>query len=216
MANDQSAPKLISRKEAKALGLSHYFTGLPCRRGHISERQVISANCMACNREWHKSTIGQAAEARRWLHDKDRREKQSKWGAARYLRNKEDIKRKTNAWYWQNNEYAKTRQSLYTKSKRVSNPEVFRAYHSKRRAQKLASARRHTADDILAIIKSQRVRCAYCRTKLTNSYHVDHIMPLSRGGSNGRENLQILCARCNLQKSSRDPLVHARERGLLL
>lgn len=32
--------------------------------------------------------------------------------------------------------------------------------------------------------------------------HVDHIVPLARGGTDERSNLQALCARCN--KSKRD------------
>jgi 5-methylcytosine-specific restriction endonuclease McrA len=44
---------------------------------------------------------------------------------------------------------------------------------------------------------------------------VDHVLPLSRGGSNGPENLQLLCPKCNLVKGSRHPDDWARENGLL-
>ncbi|OKO69265.1 hypothetical protein AC628_33740 [Bradyrhizobium sp. NAS96.2] len=66
------------------------------------------------------------------------------------------------------------------------------------------------------LIKQQKRRCAYCRTKLTLDYHVDHILALSRGGSNDRTNLQILCEPCNLAKHAKDPLDFARSLGRLL
>jgi len=48
-------------------------------------------------------------------------------------------------------------------------------------------------------------RCALCgATKDQTTLHVDHILPRSRGGKNVVENLQVLCAECNLAKSNRD------------
>lgn len=41
---------LISAKEAKEKGLSHFYTGLPCKHGHISLRKVGSHACVECNK----------------------------------------------------------------------------------------------------------------------------------------------------------------------
>lgn len=43
--------------------------------------------------------------------------------------------------------------------------------------------------------------CAYCGRKDVK-FHVDHILPLSRGGRDELKNLQLLCVRCNLSKAS--------------
>jgi len=40
--------KLISRKEAKEQGLTHYFTGKECKRGHVSKRYVSTRKCFQC------------------------------------------------------------------------------------------------------------------------------------------------------------------------
>jgi hypothetical protein len=39
---------LISRIEAKAQGLKRYFTGKPCKRGHVAERYVSTPTCVVC------------------------------------------------------------------------------------------------------------------------------------------------------------------------
>jgi hypothetical protein len=49
-------PRIISRAEAKALGLKSFFTGKPCKHGHVAERYVSSRGCVECDRaralEW--------------------------------------------------------------------------------------------------------------------------------------------------------------------
>jgi hypothetical protein len=39
---------IITRKDALAQGLTHYFTGKPCKRGHVSARYAKTANCVEC------------------------------------------------------------------------------------------------------------------------------------------------------------------------
>jgi hypothetical protein len=47
--------EVISRKEAKALGLKRYFTGKPCKRPHITERLTSNKHCVDCERERERS-----------------------------------------------------------------------------------------------------------------------------------------------------------------
>jgi len=50
-------------------------------------------------------------------------------------------------------------------------------------------------------------RCRFCgrstATEATCVLHVDHIIPFSKGGKTTLENLQLLCAECNVGKSNR-------------
>lgn len=43
-------PVIISKNDAIAAGLKHYFTGKPCKRGHIAKRAVIDRGCVVCSR----------------------------------------------------------------------------------------------------------------------------------------------------------------------
>ena len=41
-------PQILSREEAKALGLKRYFTGKPCKHGHLAQRKVSNTECVVC------------------------------------------------------------------------------------------------------------------------------------------------------------------------
>jgi hypothetical protein len=41
--------KIITRQEAKSLGLTRYFTGKPCKYGHVCERYSKNGRCFECN-----------------------------------------------------------------------------------------------------------------------------------------------------------------------
>lgn len=45
--------KIISKSEAEAFGLTHYYTGKACFKGHISARYVSSRGCVKCADESH-------------------------------------------------------------------------------------------------------------------------------------------------------------------
>jgi len=42
--------EIILRAAAIQLGRNKYFTGKPCKRGHLSERYVITSGCIECLR----------------------------------------------------------------------------------------------------------------------------------------------------------------------
>jgi 5-methylcytosine-specific restriction endonuclease McrA len=92
------------------------------------------------------------------------------------------------------------------------------AESANRRAQKKRAGGFYSAADIAALKKSQKSKCAYswCKKSLQGGFHVDHIKPLSLGGSNEPRNLQLLCPNCNLRKNAKDPVTFAQENGLLI
>lgn len=40
--------RIISRRDALAAGLKRYFTGKPCKNGHVAERHVSGGGCVVC------------------------------------------------------------------------------------------------------------------------------------------------------------------------
>ncbi len=101
-----------------------------------------------------------------------------------------------------------------------NNPEKRAATKSNRRAREQSSSGSHTAKDLADLYAKQHEKCAACKAKISNKpgpkrYHIDHVMPIKRGGSNDISNLQLLCATCNRKKSAKHPDDWAHEHGLL-
>lgn len=96
---------------------------------------------------------------------------------------------------------------------RQNHPEKVREFASRRKSRKHGRLPRGTVSGLFA---AQKGRCAICRVSIRPGYHLDHIMPLARGGKHVKSNLQLLCPPCNLRKSDRDPIVHMQSLGRLL
>lgn len=95
------------------------------------------------------------------------------------------------------------------------NPDRIRHLWRMDAARRRGADGQHTEHDINNLLRGQRKRCVYCHTKL-DKFHVDHIVPVSKGGSNDRKNLQLLCPPCNHKKHAKDPIDFAQSLGFLL
>lgn len=104
------------------------------------------------------------------------------------------------------------------KSKRYrdTHPEAVTADRQMRRARLLQAEGVHTAKDIQILLSLQKYKCVYCSASIKDNYHIDHIEPLSKGGSNWPHNLQATCPKCNLNKHAKDPIKYAQQIGRLL
>jgi 5-methylcytosine-specific restriction endonuclease McrA len=117
-----------------------------------------------------------------------------------YLKNKDDIKSKTSS-YAQSH---KNETATYKKKWITNNPEkrkeVNRISELKRRAaKKNVTVNKFTISDIVSTYGD---RCFYCGGKFE---HVDHYVPLSKGGPHSLENVRPSCKNCNLRKHSKMP-----------
>ncbi len=74
---------------------------------------------------------------------------------------------------------------------------------SKRRARVVEAEGSHSTEDVQEIFAEQEGLCFYCKTPLDNTYTEDHKTPLSRSGSNGRENVCLTCRSCNFRKHTK-------------
>lgn len=84
------------------------------------------------------------------------------------------------------------------------NPEVGRVASRAHRAMARDCIGTHTKEEIYELFRMQNGLCAHCSSELAK-YHGDHIIPLSKGGSNWIENIQLLCPACNIRKKDKWP-----------
>ena len=77
-----------------------------------------------------------------------------------------------------------------------------RAEHRNAIAKRKRAKGRFTAREFLLVLKKHKYRCAYCKRQISrSSATIDHVVPLSRGGTNWITNIIPACLRCNQRKS---------------
>ena len=85
------------------------------------------------------------------------------------------------------------------------NPERFRKYVIDRRARLAAAEGTYTKQEWLDRLVAYRYKCFYCLVELTTkSATKDHLVALSKGGSNWISNIVPACHSCNSGKCDRD------------
>lgn len=102
--------------------------------------------------------------------------------------------------YWEKN---KSKCAAWRKAYRQRHPDRKTALENKRRAME-----RNAPTDVTgsarfyAWIKNQDfVTCTYCGTYISGSaVHIDHIVPISRGGHHAPDNFCVSCGPCNSSK----------------
>lgn len=160
----------------------------------------IMKRCRACIREFPATT--------EWFHA----QKYGKHGVTgqckecyRARKDHEAEKIRSHAWYWADPAAVNKKRRDRERKNMEAHRAMKRAHACRRRARKLASGGDHTRDDVAKQLKSQKHRCWWCNIKLGVQYEVDHLFPLSKGGSNGPENIVASCPDCNRSKGAKMP-----------
>ena len=109
-------------------------------------------------------------------------------------------------------EYQK-RTGLISKS-RPYNPDYYKSPKSRIKKQerdkrrrmlvKYANKKERITDVTISILKEKYGnKCAYCGNDVTDSFEIEHKLPLFRGGQNNIDNLALSCESCNRKKGKK-------------
>jgi 5-methylcytosine-specific restriction endonuclease McrA len=154
-------------------------------------------------------------------NDRDR-EKQREW----YRANKERHRAKGRAWAEENRERLKEYHAAYYEANRekwtayaVENADRRRENARRRRAEEPELRRRHVrayqarklkvrVEDVnpLVVLERDDGICGICGADVDpQAFEVDHVIPISRGGSHSYDNVQAAHGSCNRRKNARMP-----------
>ena len=142
-----------------------------------------------------------AAEARRRAADPEARKRAAAKTKAWREANPGRAEAANREWRQRNAEHL----TEYHRKWRADNPEKVRAKIQKRRAHLRSAVADLTSAEWEAQVASQGGRCHWCGSSIADGFHMDHVMPLARGGLHTAANVVASCAECNLSKGARHP-----------
>ena len=184
-----------TREEAKKTGSKYYFTGQPCKHGHIALRKT-KGSCVDCLKvEWAKGNETRAEYFRQYNKQEEVKDRKNDW----YLKNRdqviarastrpaEQLREYRNTWKENN----KTQVRADTKARRRKHREATPPWLTRKQKSEIR----------------QLYQIAITMTQTTGEqYVVDHIVPLRSDvvcGLHVPWNLRVITQEENLKKSNK-------------
>lgn len=203
--------KIISRKEAKSLGLKRYFTGKPCKNGHVDERSTSKSTCLECKRlTYHanKEHYSKKAKSRYQANkeiisrkNKDNRESRSEYQRKYIEDNRQSLLDKRRKYTEENREIIREQRREYRKKQLMSEfirnslNRIFTNWRGGREEAEIVNG--YTVKQLKSHIESQFKDGMSWENR--SEWHVDHIKPVSLFIKEGVTDPAVINALSNLQ-----------------
>jgi 5-methylcytosine-specific restriction endonuclease McrA len=186
---------LKTRAEAKAIKATHYFTGEPCKNGHIAPRKTKGA-CIECLKiEWLTNNEKREGYFKKYNKLEKVKDRKNEW----YLANKEQVIAAANARPEEIKRQYRNTWKLNNKTQVKADTKARRRKHRKATPPWLTRKQKSEIRQIYQI--------AITMTNTTGEqYVVDHIVPLRSPdvcGLHAPWNLRVITQKENLKKSNK-------------
>lgn len=164
------------------------------------ENQILSRMRWQRYRVKHRKEIRQRQKVQRVSNPKMFYRKERRWR----LKNLKHCAERQRQWRIMHPGY-ETEQG---RRQRLKHPERYRENNVRRRARERGAdiSNKETSAIIRKWKQLTEFECSYCHLIFqTKGMHIDHIIPISKGGHHTPENICRSCAQCNRRKSSKMP-----------
>jgi hypothetical protein len=184
----------ITRDEAMALEHKTFFTGIPCKHGHVAERHVSSRGCAVCARNTNRAYRKSDPERARANYRKNSKTEYAKdptkfnQGTMKWRKTKRD-------------NFLKSMKRVYEKQK-TTNPKIRMLQNASARARRFNLPYNLTANDIFIPQTCPILGIPLDKRNRDHAPSLDRIVP-SRGYVNG--NVQVISCRANTIKNNATP-----------
>jgi len=161
----------------------------------------LASQCKLCRSAWHRKYYQANKDkiiAKSLDYARAHKEEIAAWHRVYYVANKEKIKEKSRRWYIEHKERSAASRRAYSQT--PHGRAVRQASRARRRM--LPDMSYITATTMQEVQEASNGICPYCGEPFENG-HIDHIIPVSKGGTNDRKNLTYCCAHCNLVKHNK-------------
>ncbi len=165
------------------------------RRYYQENKDTIKANVRRYQQENKEK---RAAAGKAWRTEN--KEKKKAMDAKHYLENRKAIRKQANAYTATHGEENRARAAKWYKENPERGKANAKVANHKRRARIAEVGGTLTKADIRDLYASQGARCYYCSINIEEGYEIEHMTPISRGGTNGPENICLACTPCNRTK----------------
>lgn len=190
--------EIITRKQALATKCKFYFTGKPCRKGHVSERWTSCGQCVECRKEYDQTHADEQRKIKRsWKLRNIEKVRESERNLRK--KNPEKYRRKYESWALKNTEKVITASLNWRKRNLDKRSEI----EARRRAAKRRAVPGwYDAKKVEQLFAERRELSATSGVQ----YAVDHIVPLISEivcGLHWHVNMQVITAKENSSKGNR-------------
>lgn len=152
------------------------------------------------NKQYEQANRQQISERKKQYYEANH-EKIAEYHKEYYKANREKVLEQRKQYLEDNREQvAKKRKRYYQ-----DNKEAYRLHNQKRRAAKANAAGHCTPEQLQARFDYHGNRCVYCGSE--KNLQIEHMIPISKGGTNWPANLAPACESCNKSKHARKTFV---------